>query len=245
MTNSIIEQLQDDNEYYYGLGRNYLSNSDIGILLSNPKMYGVKQEPTLAMLQGTYFHHSCLEPHKVKDFPFVSASTRTTNIYKDACKEYGVEFMLLEKEIQEVDYMVQALRNNRELSKLVWDNGVKYETPYIGTIMGKEWKGKVDIENGNYIYDLKTTTNLDDFKYSAKKYNYDSQTAIYEELTGCTLAFIVIEKGTNRLGLFHPSDEFRNNGWQKVQKAVEVHNTFFGSNPTQDINQYFTTQYLF
>jgi hypothetical protein len=245
MTNSIIEQLQDDNEYYYGVGRNYLSNSDIGVLLTNPKMYGVKQEPTLAMLQGTYFHHSCLEPHKVKDFPFVSASTRTTNIYKDACKDHGVEFMLLEKEIIEVDSMVQALRNNRELSKLVWDNGVKYETPYIGNILDKQWKGKVDIKNGDYIYDLKTTSNLDDFKYSSRKYNYDSQTAIYEELTGCKIAFIVIEKGTNRLGLFHVSDEFRNNGWQKVQKAVEVHSKFFGENPTEDINQYFTTQYLF
>jgi len=44
----ILELLKNDNEYYNGIGRNYLSNSDIGTLLNNPKMFGKKSEPSLA-----------------------------------------------------------------------------------------------------------------------------------------------------------------------------------------------------
>ena len=37
----IIEKLRDDAEYYGGVGKNYLSNSDISSLLNNPKEFGV------------------------------------------------------------------------------------------------------------------------------------------------------------------------------------------------------------
>jgi hypothetical protein len=241
----IIELLKDDNNYYGEFGHKFLSNSDIGTLIHNPRMFGKKSEPSLAMLQGSYFHSACLEPLKLKDFILVDASTRTTNIYKDACKEYNSNFLLLKKEAEEVDEMVNALRGNKELSKLVWDNGVKYEVPILGDIQGLMWKGKCDIINGDNIYDLKTTTSLDDFKYSAKKYNYDSQVAIYEYLTKKKMSFIVIEKGTNRLGYFQVSDEFRESGWTKVGKALENYNKFYGSNPTEDVNQYFLNSYLF
>jgi len=40
----ILELLQDDKEYYSGVGRNYLSNSDIGALLGNPKEFGATQK---------------------------------------------------------------------------------------------------------------------------------------------------------------------------------------------------------
>lgn len=241
----IIELLKNDQEYYNGIGRNYLSNSDIGTLIHNPKMFGKKTEPSLAMLQGSYFHTACLEPLKLKDFIIVDASTRTTNIYKDACKEYNSNFLLLKKEAEEVDEMVTALRDNKELSKLVWDNGVKYEVPILGEIQGLMWKGKCDIINGDNIFDLKTTTSLDDFKYSAKKYNYDSQVAVYEYLTKKKMSFIVIEKGTNRLGYFQVSDEFRESGWSKVGRALENYYKFYGSNPTEDVNQYYLNSYLF
>ena len=36
---AIVSKLKDDKEYYDGIGKNYLSNSDISILLNNPKQY--------------------------------------------------------------------------------------------------------------------------------------------------------------------------------------------------------------
>ena len=41
--NEIIEKLKDDKEYYGGVGKQYLSNSDIGALLNNPKEYGASR----------------------------------------------------------------------------------------------------------------------------------------------------------------------------------------------------------
>jgi hypothetical protein len=245
MKNEIIDLLKDDNHYYGELGSKYLSNSDIGILINNPKKFKSKHEPTLAMLQGSYFHKLCLEPHKAKDFILIDASTRTTNIYKDACKDYNSDFLLLKKEADEVDQMVSALRGNKDLSKLVWDNGVQYEVPVIGSFGDLMWKGKCDIINGDMIYDIKTTNSIEDFKHSSHKYNYDSQVTIYEHLTGKRMAFIVIEKGTNRLALFNVTDEFRQRGLTKVGQAMDAYRKFFGTMPTHDVSQYFLESYLF
>ena len=54
----IIKLLQDDKEYYDGVGKNYLSNSNIGDLLKNPKNFNKKQEDNKNFLVGRYFHHS-------------------------------------------------------------------------------------------------------------------------------------------------------------------------------------------
>ena len=83
----ILELLKDDKNYYGELGRNYLSNSDIGTLLNNPKMFGKKSEPSLAMLQGSYFHSMYLEPHKAKGFILVAISAAiVTWFFKISCK---------------------------------------------------------------------------------------------------------------------------------------------------------------
>ena len=47
MSDTIIKQLKDDKEYYGGIGKNYLSNSDIGALLSNPKEFGVQKDDNI------------------------------------------------------------------------------------------------------------------------------------------------------------------------------------------------------
>lgn len=244
MTNQeILTLLNDDNEYYNGIGKQFISNSDIGTLIKNPKMFKVSTESTIPMLQGNYFHKACLEPEKLIEFPLVDASTRTTNIYKDATKN-GEQKLLL-KEAQEMDEMVSALRFNDKLSKLVWDANNKFEVPFTKEIDGLAFKCKVDIVGDQYIYDLKTTSSLEDFKYSSKKYNYDSQAALYEHITGKTMVFIALEKGTNRLGLYHVTADFRESGWGKVGKAIENYNKFFGKNPTEDINQYIIESHLF
>ena len=46
MNNQILNKLRDDNEYYNGIGRKYLSNSDIGTLLKNPREFGIRRADT-------------------------------------------------------------------------------------------------------------------------------------------------------------------------------------------------------
>jgi hypothetical protein len=60
----IIETLRDDREYYHGVGRNYLSNSDIGTLLNNPRQFRKPKEDNKSLAEGRYFHQSMIEPEK-------------------------------------------------------------------------------------------------------------------------------------------------------------------------------------
>jgi len=74
---SILKKLQEDNHYYGAYGMKYLSNSNIGVLLTNPREFGKPQQESLPMVQGRYFHVSMLEPHKKDEFEIVDASSRT------------------------------------------------------------------------------------------------------------------------------------------------------------------------
>jgi len=73
---NILELLKNDREYYSGVGKNYLSNSDIGTLLSNPQDYGKSRGDNKSFAEGRYFHQLILEPEKAAATPFVDASTR-------------------------------------------------------------------------------------------------------------------------------------------------------------------------
>lgn len=245
MTNEIIELLKDDQEYYNGIGKKYLSNSDLSVLLNDPASFGKQQKDNLAFLQGRYFHTSILEPHKLEQFQIIDSSTRTTNKYKDAVGDSEDAILLLEKEAWELNQMASAIRNNNDVRTLVFDDRLGVEIPHIGTINNIPFKCKVDIEKNNCIVDLKTTSSLDEFKWNAKKYGYNSQAYIYKLLTGRDMVFVVVEKKTNRLGVFDCSDEFYRTGEERLLKALEIYDKFFGTNSYADIEQYYINQTLF
>ena len=243
--NQVLELLKDDREYYSGIGKNYLSNSDIGTLLNNPKFFGVLREDNKAFMDGRYFHQLILEPEKAKDLKFVDASTRTTKIYKDFCEENNLPFCMLQKEKEEIERLVGVINSNIAFFEEIYKKGNQYEVPAIAEIQGMMWKGKADIITDNAIIDLKTTSDIDKFKWNAKKYNYDSQCYIYQQLFGKPLVFYVIDKTTDILGVFRPTEEFIQSGEAKVGRAIEVFNKYFGDNPSDDIENYYIDEYLF
>ena len=97
MSDKIIKQLKDDKEYYGGIGKNYLSNSDIGTLLSNPKEFGIPREDNVNFAKGRLFHHLILEPEKVQNWIAVDVSSRNTKKYKEILAESEEPFFLLKK----------------------------------------------------------------------------------------------------------------------------------------------------
>lgn len=236
--NKIIEDLKDDSKYYGKLGSKYLSNSDIGTLLKDPAKFKVPTEPTSAMRLGSYFHTLCLEPKKVSEFEIVDCSSRNTKLYKEAAAE-SQSILLLSKEVEMIDNMVEALRGNMDLFDLVWGQEGVNEQPGIKTIMGNQWKAKADRVIDDYVIDLKTTGDLDGFMWSARKFNYDSQAWLYNQIFGKPMLFIAIEKNTNRLGMFECSNDFLEYGKQKVKQATLVFNNFFGTNAIDSIDQYY------
>ena len=88
------------------------------------------------------------------------------------------------------------------------------------------------------LIDLKTTSNIKDFKYSARKYNYDSQAYIYQQLFDKPLIFYVVDKITLQLGIFNPTLDFLEKGKYKVEKAVEVYNDFFAEGSVKSIDDF-------
>jgi hypothetical protein len=240
-----INLLRDDNEYYGGVGKKFLSNSDIGNLLNNPSAYGIPREDNPVFAKGRYFHQSILEPDKVKDFPFIDVNSRNSVKYKEAVRDSGKPFLLLEKEIQDIKGWVSALLQKVDMYDLITGDNAVYEVPSIGMIEGLMWKGKADILTDRAIIDLKTTGDIMKFRYSAKAYNYDSQAYIYQTLFGKPLEFIAVDKTTKVVGHFTCSENFIMGGKDKVERAANNYKDYFHSETaTRSVEEFIITDTL-
>lgn len=240
----VLKSLKNDQEYYTGIGKQFLSNSDVGTLLNNPTAFGTFRKDGKAFAEGRLFHQLLLEPEKAVDFPVCDTSTRTTKEYKAFIQELGVEFCMLTKEVAEVNRWVDAVRQNYSFYELIYGEGNQYEVPEVTTFHDLPWKGKADIVTPEFVVDLKTTGDINKFKYSARAYNYDSQCYIYQQLFGKPLVFLVVDKETCQLGMYKPSTEFVEYGAQKVERASQVYQRYFGQNASEDIINHYINEIL-
>tara|TARA_R100001244_G_C5146906_1_gene128941 strand:+ start:38 stop:769 length:732 start_codon:yes stop_codon:yes gene_type:complete len=239
---NVLKKLRDDEQYYGDFGKKYLSNSDIGTLLTNPLALGTPLRPSPAFLVGGYFHTAILEPGKLKKYKVIKAATRNTKAYKEIS---GGELCLLESEVDRIEIMTDKIMTNDICKGLIKGSNVIYEEPGITELEGEMWKGKADIINNEekLIIDLKTCADIQKFRWSANKYNYDSQAYIYSKLFGYEMLFIVIDKTTFQIGIFDCSPEFYNRGADKVKRAVDQYKLFFKSEGF-DPQQFFINQTL-
>ena len=240
--NDAIERLRSDEDYYGEFGRQFRSNSDISTLLTNPLALGAEQKPNINFLIGGYFHTAILEPDKLKKYRIIPSSTRNTKLYKEIS---AGEMCLLQHEVDKLELMIDTMLSNDACNDLINGINVEYEKPGIKEIEGLLWKGKADIVNHDekYVVDLKTTSNLHNFRSSAYKYNYDSQAYIYRKLFGYDLIFLAIDKATRQIGIFDCSDKFYDSGKEKVKQAVEQWKLFY-ENPDFDPKNYFINSTL-
>ena len=115
------------------------------------------------------------------------------------------EILLLQKEKKEhLDILVDTMQGNLEMSSIIYSEGNNFEVPETESIMNNVWKGKADIvtnspfqviaedENGdekviNYsegaVIDLKTTSDLNKFRFAFFTYNLScSKAYIYQRI---------------------------------------------------------------
>ena len=240
--NNIIAKFKDDTHYFGDIGRQYLSNSDISTLLSNPLAFGQPSKPSAAFLVGGYFHTAILEPNKLKKYQVIPSSTRNTKLYKEMS---GGELCLLQHEVDMIEAMKDKMISNDICNGLINSTNTEYEVPGVSELFKYVWKGKADIINHDdkLVVDIKTTADINKFKSSAYRYNYDSQAYIYRRLFGYDMLFIVIDKNTHQLGIFDCSDEFYRSGEDKVLRAEDAYELFY---KTKDFNpkQYFISKTL-
>lgn len=242
----VIERLRNDEDYYGNFGNQYLSNSDISTLLSNPLNFKQPSKQTSAFLIGGYFHTAILEPNKLKKYKVIESTTRNTKKYKEIS---GGELCLLQHEVDQIELMRDKIFQNKICKEFIQGankkSQIEYEVPGIIKLENNFWKGKADIINHDekLIIDLKTTNDINKFKSSAYRYNYDSQSYIYKSIFDYDFLFIVIDKNTHQIGLFDCSERFYESGLDKVKKATEVYDLFYKT-PGFDPKQFFITKTL-
>ena len=238
----VLEKLKLDENYYGDFGKQFLSNSDIKTLLTNPLALGQQSKPSPAFLVGGYFHTAILEPDKLKKYKVIESSTRNTKHYKEMS---GGELCLLQHEVDQIELMKNKILENDVCRGLINGIDVEYEKPGLAELEGALWKGKADIVNHDekLIIDLKTTKDINAFKWSANRFNYDSQAYIYSKLFGYEFVFIVIDKETHQIAVMDCSPDFYSSGADKVKRAVEAYDLFYKTEGFEP-SQYFINQTL-
>ena len=138
--------------------------------------------------------------------------------------------------------MREAVMDNKICRDLISGD---FEVPGYTEILGNKWKGKADVINHEekLIIDLKTTSDIEKFRWSASKFNYDSQAYIYSRLFGYEMLFMVIDKETLQIGLFDCSGDFYKSGMDKVRKATDAYDLFYKTDDF-DSKQYLITKTL-
>lgn len=170
----------------------------------------------------------------------MDVSSRATKGFKEYIKDNDLHpyDVLLTKEVEKINTWVDAMKSNFVMYTDIYAEGNVYEKPAITNMFGVDWKGKADIITQTRVIDIKTTGNVDKFKWSANDYNYDSQAYVYEQLFGKPVEFYIIDKTTLKLKIAKPSPETILRGRDKVLKAIEVYNKFFAEDSAEDITQY-------
>jgi len=226
----LLKRMLDDEFYYGELNTLALSSSSLKQLLSSPKTYNYSlkygSEESVALRAGALFHWAILEPEKFASQKFVEVQSRNTKKFKEAKEEFGKVFTA--KERSEAERLVDAFYRNEHAKELI--TKAEFEIPAIDNVLGMPFRGKADVLGTNRIVDLKTTTDIKGFSYSANKYGYDVQCYLYCNLFGKShkdFYFLVLDKGSLDIGIFNCSEEFYFRGEEKVEKALDLYNKFF------------------
>jgi len=234
----IIPKMYDDVFYYGYLGQHALSSSSCKKLIESPKAYATSltegSPDSQALRDGRLTHLCVLEPHRLDEFTFVDG-TKASKSFKLTAEELGKDLVYTNLELNKAQKIAKAVLANEEAAALL--SGCEFEIPAIGEFMGLPFRGKADAKKGTTIIDLKTTANIQDFEYSAKKYSYDLQAALYLDLFDADdFIFLVVDKRTLDVGVYTITAGFVDSGLQKLQVATDAYKNYIMSD--YDLEQY-------
>lgn len=246
----LINKMIDDSFYYGYMAQAALSSSSCKLLLESPKTYRniIKygsEQSSPALTTGRLIHLGILEPHKLDDqFEIVDVATKTTKLWKDRVAHHAGtgtgKTCVTRKEYNDATKSIDAfLRNDKAVQYL---NGSEFEIPMVDAVLGYPFRAKADIINREkgFIADIKTTSDLRAFPYSAKKYSYDLQAALYcymYDIHWSNFHFLVVDKASGDIGIYHCSQDFHDRGAAKLAHAIETFEIYFDKK-TQDIDSY-------
>ena len=246
----ILKRLRNDEDYYGDFGKQFLSNSDVKPLTTRPRKFHAPVKVTQAMTEGRYYHQYILEKEKAKNFPIVDCTTRAVKVFKEYCADnnLGKYEVLLKKEAEAIEDMANYTLQNITFFDFINDPSAQYEVPAIGEIgEGVMWKGKADILTDKYVIDLKTSSDVWEFKNRALKYFYHTQAYIYQILFKKPVIFLVTHKFEEEdknnkfyyaLGLFTVSENTMGLAEQKVGQAVASWRKWHAPDSKEDLENW-------
>jgi len=238
----LVQKAVDDSFYYGPLNKLAHSSSSLKMLLDSPKTYYNvmkygKEESSPALLMGRVIHTMILEPEKFDDiFEVVEVASKNTKAFKEAQLE-NPKTCITRKDMQAGERMADAFFRNEMAMRYM--QGSQFEVPEVDVLGGFPFRGKADIKTPNGVADIKTTTDLKAFKYSADKYGYDLQAYIYCNLFKVSykdFTFIALDKSSTDVGIYTISEEFYKRGEAKFNRAIALYRDFFINK--QDLDTY-------
>ena len=174
---------------------------------------------------GRLVHLSVLEPHKVNDLTIIDGS-KATKAFKQAVLDLGSANVYTRSEFNNANRIANAVLKCSEVTSLL--QGAEFEVPQAKMIDGLPFRGKADILKDNVIIDLKTTSDITKFRWSAKHFSYDLQAALYLKMFEADeFIFVVVDKDSKDIMICDCSDEFINNGLVKLDRAIGQYKYFF------------------
>jgi hypothetical protein len=238
----LIDQARGDDFYYGTLNKLALSSSSCKMLLDSPKTfsnvmkYG-SNDSSPALLMGRVIHVMILEPQNFDEiFEVVDVASKNTKAFKEAQAD-NPKTCITRRDKEAGERMADAF--NRNEIALSYLSGSECEVPMVDLIGGFPFRGKADIQRGGEIIDVKTTTDLKAFRYSADKYGYDLQCYIYCNLFKTSykdFTFVVLDKASTDIGIYDVSEEFYKRGEAKFNRAISLYRDFFVKG--QDLDTY-------
>ena len=245
----LINKMYDDKFYYGELGKYALSSSAVKQLIDSPKSYQRSlnfKSDSGAFKTGRLIHIAALEPEKLETLcHVVEVQSAVTKKYKDKVAEIGsADFVFTRKEYDKAMYTADALLQNGVWQELT--RGATFEVPGFDILHGYPFRAKADVLGFGYLADLKTTSDLKNFKWAAKKYGYDVQVYIYCNLFKIDykdFKFFAIDKSSGDLGIYDVSESFYESGKDKLEYALRIFEKFFVDR-TEEINEYVVTGIL-
>jgi len=236
--NELVNNMDDVDFYYRLCGKNMLSSSSAKLLLDSYKKfhyvtkYGYPESQ--ALRDGWLFHTAILEPDVYQQQKFIDVQSRNTKKFKEAKQQYDKVFTMKEK--NEAERLADAFLKNSQLVQYL--NKAQFEIPIAGTVMDMPFRGKADIiTKDGCVIDLKTTTNVKNFKHSAYNFSYDLQCYVYCILFNVSynnFKFIAIDKDSLVPKYFDVSEKFYFSGEKKCEQAIKEYKQWSG----KDLDEY-------
>ena len=114
--------------------------------------------------------------------------TKEAKAWKAEMEAQG-KVILKQAEWEVVEKVVERLGEHPLASQLLKSEGVVVQQEIRAEINGEDWVGYIDAikktgDKYDYLVDLKTTAQFDDFKWSVKRNDYDLQAVVYDRIVG-------------------------------------------------------------